>query len=36
MARALKPAKPASLSAIVIATADPRGLERVEKSSIDV
>jgi ComF family protein len=30
MARALKPAKPASLSAIVIATADPRGLERVE------
>jgi ComF family protein len=31
LARALKPAKPASISAIVIATADPRGLERVEK-----
>jgi ComF family protein len=35
MARALTPAKPASLSAIVIATADPRGLERAEKPSMD-
>jgi len=31
MARVLKPGKPASISAIVIATADPRGLERVER-----
>jgi ComF family protein len=29
MARALKPAKPASLSAIVVARANPKGLERV-------
>jgi len=31
MARALKAGKPAGISAIVIATADPRGLERVER-----
>lgn len=30
MARVIKPAKPASLSAIVVAAADPRGLERRE------
>jgi ComF family protein len=30
LAQVLKPAKPASLSAIVLATADPRGLERSE------
>ena len=31
MARVLKKAKPASLSAIVVATANPRGLERVDR-----
>jgi ComF family protein len=31
MARVLKKAKPRSISAIVIATADPRGLERVKR-----
>jgi predicted amidophosphoribosyltransferase len=31
MARVLKKGKPASLSAIVVATANPRGLERVDR-----
>jgi len=31
LARTLKPAKPKSLSALVLAAADPRGYERVEK-----
>jgi ComF family protein len=34
MARVLKKAKPASLSAIVVATADPRGLERVKRDEV--
>jgi len=34
MARAIKGAKPASLSAIVVATADPRGVERVEQREL--
>jgi ComF family protein len=33
LARVLKKAKPASISAIVLAVADPKGYERVEKSS---
>jgi ComF family protein len=34
MARVLKTAKPASLSAIVLATADPRGLERTKHDEL--
>ena len=33
MARVLKKGKPGSLSAIVVATANPRGLERVERAA---
>jgi ComF family protein len=33
MARVLKGARPASISALVVATADPKGFERVEKPS---
>jgi ComF family protein len=33
MARVLKKAKPASLSAVVVATANPRGLERVDRAA---
>lgn len=36
IARALKQAKPASLSAIVVATADPRGLERVKRDELNL
>ena len=36
MARVLKQAKPASLSAIVVATADPRGLERVKRDEVEL
>lgn len=36
MARVLKLGKPKSLSAIVVATADPRGLERVKRDEVEV
>jgi ComF family protein len=36
MARVLKKGKPASLSAIVVATANPRGLERVDRPAPEV